>query len=103
MDDNCARDYFIDLEQGHYPQAKDEIIADSRVLALLGVEPEMGAKIELSYYLGENTSRPELRTDTFTLCGWWEYDPPGWQALSMFPAPMPMKSSRITSRTASSI
>ncbi len=77
MDDNCARDYFIDLEQGHYPQAKDEIIADSRVLALLGVEPEMGAKIELSYYLGQNTSRPELRTDTFTLCGWWEYDPAG--------------------------
>lgn len=77
MDDNCARDYFIDLEEGHYPRAKDEIITDSRVLALLGVTPEMGAKIELSYYLGENTQHPQLRTDTFTLCGWWEYDPAG--------------------------
>ena len=75
MDENCARDYFIELEEGHYPREKDEIIVDSRVLALLGVEPEMGAKIELPYYLGQNSKHPELRTDTFTLCGWWEYDP----------------------------
>lgn len=77
MDENCTNDYFIQLEEGHLPQLKDEIIADSRILALLGVEPEMGAEIELSYYLGENTLHPELRTDTFILCGWWEYDPAG--------------------------
>ena len=34
MDENCARDYFIELEEGHYPREKDEIIVDSRVLAL---------------------------------------------------------------------
>ncbi len=76
MDDNCAHDYFIELEEGHYPQEKDEIIADSRVLALLGVEPEMGAEITLPYYIGP-ASDPVLRTDTFRLCGWWEYDPAG--------------------------
>lgn len=77
MDDNCAEDYFIHLKEGHYPREKDEIIADSRILALLGVQPELGAKIELPYYLGENTGHPELVRDTFTLCGWWEYDPAG--------------------------
>ncbi len=78
MDDTCAKDYFIELEEGHYPQARDEIIADSRILALLDVTPEMGAKIELPYYLGSNnTTHAQLRTDTFTLCGWWEYDPAG--------------------------
>ena len=61
--------------EGTLPQeGTDEAATDTRVLALLGVEPKVGAKFTISFYLDENTSSRKLVTRTFTLSGWWEYD-----------------------------
>ena len=43
--------------------------ADTHVLELLGVEPEIGARFTISFDVDGHTT-----TQTFTLCGWWEYD-----------------------------
>ena len=55
-------------------EGTDEAATDTRVLALLGVEPKVGAKFTFSFYLDENTPSRKLVTRTFTLSGWWEYD-----------------------------
>ena len=47
---------------------------DTHALKLLGVEPEVGAEIELTYTVGALSEIPYEKTDTFTLAGWWEYD-----------------------------
>ncbi len=75
MDDTCAKAYFIAPEEGHYPrEGTDEIITDTRVLSLLGIEPEIGAKVHLPFYIDSNTSAPRLVDRTYTLCGWWTTD-----------------------------
>ena len=75
MDSNCARGYFCTPEQGVLPkEGTNQIACDTRILKLLGVQPEIGAAIKLSYYLGSGTPDPQLITDTFTLSGWWSYD-----------------------------
>lgn len=76
MDENCIKSYFCTPEAGHIPtEGTNEIITDTRVLQLLGVEPEIGAKITLPYYIGD--ANKQLVTGEFTLAGWWEYDPAG--------------------------
>lgn len=75
MDSNCAKGYFCTPEQGAFPkEGTNQIACDTRILKLLGVQPEIGAAIKLSYYLGFGTPDPQLITDTFTLSGWWTYD-----------------------------
>ncbi len=75
MDDTCAKDYFIVPEEGHYPRdGTDEIITDTRVLSLLGIEPEIGKKVHIPFYIDSNTSAPVLIDRTYTLCGWWTTD-----------------------------
>ena len=51
------------------------LACDTRMLELLGVEPSLGAPVALTFELGTNTGTPVLVTETFTLTGWWEYDP----------------------------
>ena len=71
----AAPHYFCQPVEGTLPQeGTDEAATDTRVLALLGVEPKVGAKFTISFYLDENTPSRELVTRTFTLSGWWEYD-----------------------------
>ncbi len=71
----AAPHYFCQPAEGFLPQeGTDEAATDTRVLALLGVEPKVGAKFTLSFYLDENTPSRKLVTRTFTLSGWWEYD-----------------------------
>lgn len=61
---------FVEPEVGHVPQAKDEVISDSKTLALLGVPLELGATVPLELNIrGETVKRD------FTLCGWWKSDP----------------------------
>ncbi|MDE6456962.1 MAG: ABC transporter permease, partial [Dysosmobacter sp.] len=55
-------------------EGTDEAATDTRVLALLGVEPKVGAKFTISFYIDENTPVRKLVTRNFTLSGWWEYD-----------------------------
>lgn len=74
MDDNCTKWSFAEPTTGHKPQGRNEIAMDSRTLELLGVEPKVGAEIELTYTVGALSQSPYEKTDTFILVGWWEYD-----------------------------
>ena len=74
MDDNCTEWSFAEPITGHKPQGRNEITMDTHALKLLGVEPEVGAEIELTYTVGALSEMPYEKTDTFTLVGWWEYD-----------------------------
>lgn len=74
MDDNCTEWSFAEPTTGHAPQGRKEITMDTHALKLLGVEPEVGAEIELTYTVGALSEIPYEKTDTFTLAGWWEYD-----------------------------
>lgn len=71
MDKNCAKTYYSVPEVGTLPkEGTKEIAMDTKALEILGVEPELGREITLTYSVGiEDTI-----TDTFTLCGWWEFD-----------------------------
>ena len=56
--------------EGRLPaEGTDEAATDTHVLDLLGVEPELGAKFTITFDVNGHQT-----TQTFTLCGWWDYD-----------------------------
>lgn len=61
---------YCDPIEGRLPaEGTDEAATDTRTLALLGVEPKLGTSFTVTFDVdGKQT------TQTFTLCGWWEYD-----------------------------
>lgn len=70
MDENYAKFGFITPTVGHLPEeGTDQAATDLKVLSLLGVEPELGNKFTVTI----NVDGTET-TETFTLCGYWEYD-----------------------------
>lgn len=72
-DENCAKFSFATPTTGRLPEeGTDEAAMDTSVLELLGVEPELGKKITLTFDVGANSAKQT--TQTFTLCGWWEKD-----------------------------
>ena len=69
-DANQAHWMYCDPIQGRLPQeGTNEAATDTHVLELLGVEPELGAEFTVTFYVDGHET-----TQTFTLCGWWEYD-----------------------------
>ncbi len=69
-DENEARWMYCDPVEGRLPrEGTNEAATDTRVLALLGVEPEIGAEFTMTFEVDGHET-----TQTFTLCGWWEYD-----------------------------
>lgn len=57
---------FIELKEGRMPEKRLDLVADTIVLDTLGIEPEIGAQVPITFYfLGEPHS------ETFTLCGWY--------------------------------
>ena len=69
-DENEADWMFLAPTTGRLPaEGTDEAAADTRVLELLGVEPELGAQFTLPINVDG-----KLTEETFTLCGWWEKD-----------------------------
>lgn len=69
-DANEAHWAYCDPVEGRLPQeGTDEAATDTHVLELLGVEPKIGAKFTVTFDVDGHTT-----TQTFTLCGWWEYD-----------------------------
>ena len=56
------------------PQRENEIILDEAALELLGVTPRIGEQVTLTYEVHDKKQSGGSRTDTFVLCGWWEYD-----------------------------
>lgn len=69
-DANTAKWMFLEPKEGRFPkEGTNEAATDLRVLSLLGVEPVIGNEFTMTFMVdGEET------TETFTLCGWWEYD-----------------------------
>ena len=69
-DANNAHWMYCDPVEGRLPrEGSNEAATDTRVLELLGVEPRLGEKFSISFIVdGKQT------TQSFTLCGWWEYD-----------------------------
>ena len=68
--ENDTKYSFLNPKEGRFPQeGTNEAATDTRVLSLLGVEPEIGAEFTMTI----NADGSET-TETFTLCGWWEYD-----------------------------
>ncbi|MCH5256752.1 MAG: ABC transporter permease [Lachnospiraceae bacterium] len=68
--ENDTKYSFLNPKEGRFPrEGTNEAATDTRVLSLLGIEPEIGAEFTITI----NADRSET-TETFTLCGWWEYD-----------------------------
>ena len=69
-DANYAHWAFCDPIEGRLPEeGTDEAATDTAVLALLGIQPEIGAEFTLTFDVDGHTT-----TQTFTLSGWWERD-----------------------------
>ncbi|MBR6381681.1 MAG: ABC transporter permease [Lachnospiraceae bacterium] len=75
MDANTSEWSFIELKEGHLPAGEKEVVMDEEALRLLGHEPVLGESIELSFDLVGVPSEDMACTDTFTLAGYWEFDP----------------------------
>ena len=70
-----APHFFCDPVEGTLPrEGTDEMATDTHILALLGVEPEVGAKITLPITIDCDVGAGKIVERTFTLSGWWEYD-----------------------------
>ena len=69
-DANEAHWMYCDPVEGTLPlEGTNQAATDTHVLELLGIEPEIGAEFTLTFDVdGQET------TQSFTLCGWWEYD-----------------------------
>ena len=74
MDENCTQWSFAEPTTGHMPKSGKEITMDTAALKLLGIQPELGAEITLTYTVGDKNQLSYEKTDTFTLVGWWDYD-----------------------------
>ncbi len=71
----AAPHHFCVPAEGTLPEeGTDQAATDTHVLALLGVEPEIGAKFTLTFNLDVLSGTPTPVTRTYTLSGWWEYD-----------------------------
>lgn len=68
--ENTAKWMFLDPIEGRLPkEGTNEAATDLRVLSLLGVEPVIDNEFTMTFLVdGKET------TETFTLCGYWDYD-----------------------------
>ena len=69
-DKNWAKWGFLEPSEGRFPaEGTREAATDTRVLKLLGVKPEIGTEFTMTFDVDGTKT-----TETFTLCGIWEYD-----------------------------
>lgn len=66
-DETVAKNSFMELEEGHYPEKEDEIACDFEVLALLGLPDETGSVFTLQYTAGDKILEKQM-----TVCGIWK-------------------------------
>ncbi len=75
LEPNGAPHYFCEPVEGTLPrESTDEMATDTHILALLGVEPEVGAKVTLPITIDCDVGEGKVVEHAFTLSGWWEYD-----------------------------
>ena len=71
MDENTTKTYYSVPEVGRVPkEGSKEIAMDTKALEILNIKPELGKEITITYSI----SMEDTITDTFILCGWWEFD-----------------------------
>ncbi len=69
-DANQADWMYCDPETGRLPEeGTNQAATDTKVLSLLGIEPKLGAEFTVTFDVDGTET-----TETFTLCGFWEYD-----------------------------
>lgn len=69
-DENTAKWMFLKPIEGRFPkEGTNEAATDLRVLSLLGVEPVIGSEFTMTFMVDGKEA-----TETFTLCGYWDYD-----------------------------
>lgn len=69
-DENTAKWMFLEPIEGRFPkEGTNEAATDLRVLSLLGVEPVIGSEFTMTFMVDGKEA-----TETFTLCGYWDYD-----------------------------
>lgn len=69
-DATLAKLWYMTPEEGRLPEeGTEEAACDTRVLELLGVKPEIGAKFTMTFEVDGHET-----TQSFTLCGWWTKD-----------------------------
>lgn len=86
MDENCAKGYFCYPKQGRLPkEGTKEMACDTKVLELLGIKPELGEELTITYEIWSFGGDSKMVTDTFTLCGWWEFDDVSQASMAIVP------------------
>ncbi len=74
MDASCTKWSYAEPETGRMPETGREVSMDTTVLKLLGIEPELGVQVPLTYIAGDKEQNFFEVSETFTLTGYWEYD-----------------------------
>ena len=74
MDANCTKWSYATPTTGRMPESGKEVAMDTVALQLLGVTPELGAEVTVSYSITDKDQTAFTVTDTFTLVGYWDYD-----------------------------
>ena len=74
MDANCTKWSYATPTTGRMPENGKEVAMDAAALQLLGVTPELGAEVMVSYSITDKDQTAFAVTDTFTLVGYWDYD-----------------------------
>ncbi len=74
MDANCTKWSYATPTTGRMPESGKEVAMDTTALQLLGVTPELGAEVTVSYSITDKDQTAFTVTDTFTLVGYWDYD-----------------------------
>ena len=74
MDANCTKWSYATPTTGRMPESGKEVAMDAAALQLLGVTPELGAEVTVSYSITDKDQTAFAVTDTFTLVGYWDYD-----------------------------
>ena len=76
-DENTAKWDYVIPTTGNVPTAEDDIVMDTFVLSELGIDPEIGAQVDLTYNVTSLDGRSETETHTFTLSGYYDPAPGG--------------------------
>ena len=74
MDANCTKWSYATPTTGRMPESSKEVAMDTAALQLLGVTPELGTTVTVSYSVTDKDQTAFTVTDTFTLVGYWDYD-----------------------------
>ena len=71
-DENMAESFNCLPTTGRLPEKENEVALSSMILEALGVTPEIGEEVTLTWEV--NPTLKQYKTDTFKVCGFWQGD-----------------------------